>query len=100
MNDENGTLTNVILRTLFAGLYLWLFSFMFKVWRVVLRCICKYGEWGWRYSDGKFCRIILVYFVDVGPKEKANSVVFVRKRHLCSVSSHDGPILLHSFVFC
>ena len=57
-------------------------------------------ESGWQYSDGKFCRIILVYFVEVGPKEKANSVVFVRKRHLCSVSSYDGHILLHSFVFC
>ena len=47
---------------------------------------------GWQYSDGKFGRIIL--------KEKANPVVFVRKRHLCSLSSHDGPISLHSFVFC
>ena len=52
---------------------------------------------GWQFCDGKFCRIVgyIVYFVDVGPKEKANSVVFVRKRHLCSVNSHDdGPILI------
>ena len=31
---------------------------------------------------------------------QANTVVFVRKRHMCSVNSHDGPNLLHSFVFC
>ena len=43
-------------------------------------------------------QIVLVYFLDVGPEKEANSVVFIRMRHLCSVSSHDRPILLHSLV--
>ena len=58
------------------------------------------GSWGWQFSDGNFCRIILgpVYVLDIGPKEETNSVVFVRKRPLCSVNIHDGPTLLHSTV--
>ena len=61
--------------------------------RLCLRCgvqlrgvFVNRGEWRWQYSDGKFCRIILVYFVGIGPKERANSVVFVSSlRDTCVV---------------